>query len=243
MEKLVKEFDVRSYEVDEHAHLRLRSLFNFFQDMGDSHANIMGLGYRFCKEKSLGWIGAAYHVIINELPKWEDKVTLATWPSAATAVTGVRDFRMTDAAGQVLVNATSQWVLVDMNKMRPMHIAKAIGTYELIHERAVEGDFAKLPDVERVDFEVDRMVRVDDIDINRHVNNAVYPTWALDGLPPAFLEKHTIGEFQIAFKKAAVAGDKIKIRSQIEGLETRHMITNEDGTGEFARVKIGWKSR
>ena len=241
MEKYVKNYEITSYECDRFGRLRLRTLFNYFQDLADGHANEMGVGYHTCVQKGIGWIGGAYHVQINRLPKWEDKVTLHTWPSGTTAVTGIRDFRMLDDKGVTIVNATSQWVLVDTQKMRPISVAKNLGQYTLVAERALESTFAALPEVERVDTEKFIPVRNDDIDINKHVNNAVYPTLALDGLSDEFLHTHEMYELQILFKKPAVLSDIIHLKTQIDGYTTIHQLFNETDEIEFARIKIDWK--
>ena len=242
MEKYVKNYEIRSADCDQNGLLRLRTLFNLFQDLADDHANIMGVGYHFCKEHGIGWIGGAYHIRINQMPKWEDKVRLLTWPSASTAVTGIREFQMCSEKGDILIDASSQWVLVDTQKFRPISVAKYIGSYELIPERSVDTSFEKLPTLERIDYETDEIVRYDDIDLNNHVNNAVYPAWILDALPVEFLKQHVLKELKIQFKKSALLSDFIHIQTQIEGEHTFHVITNKDGSSEFARLEMKWKN-
>ncbi|MGN1063194.1 MAG: acyl-[acyl-carrier-protein] thioesterase [Alphaproteobacteria bacterium] len=241
MEKFSKYIEIKSFECDCFGVLRLRSLFNYFQDMADEHANKMGLGYHFCIQKNLGWIGGAYHVCINRLPKWEEQLKIDTWPSDCTAVTGIRDFQISDKNGTVLVNASSQWVLVDLEKMRPVPVVKNIGSYEPLRERAVETKFPALDSLERIDNSVLIPVRFDDIDMNRHVNNAVYPSVCLDALDETYLQTHTLAEVSVRFKKPAKRQDKLLLKTQIDANETRHVLYDETQTGEFARVRLLWK--
>ena len=84
-------------------------------------------------------------------------------------------------------------------------------------------------------------MRHDDIDINNHVNNAVYPTLCLDGISEEFLNSHTLSEVQVSFKKPAVFGDKICLKSSQDALQTHHQLFNETGEVEFARVRLSWK--
>lgn len=241
MEKYAKKYEIKSYECDKNGVLRLRTLFNLFQDMADEHADKMGLGYHFCIQKQIGWIGAGYHVQINRLPKWEETVTLYTWPSKATPIMGIRDFQMIDSTGQVLVNASSQWVLVDLNRMRPVAIAKHIEGYEIIEERALDTTFGAIDAITDAGSSCLISVRHDDIDINNHVNNAVYPMLCLDGISEEFLNSHTLSEVQVSFKKPAVLGDKICLKSSQDALQTHHQLFNEMGEVEFARVRLSWK--
>ena len=69
MEKLVKEYTLRTYECDKNGYLRVVTLFNILQDMADSHATILGLGMEFCLSNGLAWVGANYHIKINRMPK------------------------------------------------------------------------------------------------------------------------------------------------------------------------------
>lgn len=241
MDKFKKNYTIASYECDSTCKLRLRCVFNFFQDLADDHANEMGLGYHECVKRGIGWIGGAYHVEFLDLPKWEDNITLYTWPSGKTAATGIRDFQMTNADGKAMINATSQWVLVDLQRMRPVSIAKHLGDYGLVQDRAFDSVFQDIKTVERIDFESHVTVRYDDIDLYQHVNNAVYPTLIYDGLPTQYLQSHQLKELQISFKRPAVITDEICIKSQINGNETLHQLFNKTGEVEFARIRVLWK--
>lgn len=241
MEKFCKSYTIKSYECDSTCKLRLRTVFNFFQDLADDHANEMGLGYRECIKRGIGWIGGAYHVEFIDLPKWEDKIKLFTWPSGKTAATGIRDFQMLDEGDKPLINATSQWVLVDLNRMRPVSIAKNLGEYDLVEERAFDSVFKDIPTIERTDFEAVISIRYDDIDLYKHVNNAVYPTLIYDGLPHDFIANHKLKELQIIFKKPALLSDEICIATQIDEDITIHQLFNKNKDIEFARIQVKWK--
>lgn len=72
-QKACKDYVVRSYECDKHGCLRLVTLMNIFQDIADSNAAEIGLGLDFCRERGLAWVGANYHIIINNYPKLHQK--------------------------------------------------------------------------------------------------------------------------------------------------------------------------
>ncbi len=240
MEKYVKEYDIRSYESNVDGQLRLRTLFNWFQDMADTHADQMGLGYHYCIERGIGWIGGGYHVLINRLPSWGEKVKLLTWPSASTAATGIREFQMVAQTGEILVNASSQWVLVDLQRMRPVSVVKHIPHYELITERVVDTAFPPIEAVTEADTCHDIPVRFDDIDINKHVNNAVYPALLQDAFPTDFWKKCWLSELQILFKLPAKTGDIIRLESNIKQDESYHQMIDAVNGRLFARARMVW---
>lgn len=243
MEKYVKKYEVRGYECDKDAHLRLISIFNLMQDIADKHASVMEVGYEFCKEHGIGWVGGNYHLKIHRLPKWEEMVELRTWPSDKTFVTGIREFEALDGENKPLFMASSQWVLIDTQRLRPVAVAKHLYDYELLPERMIETKFPTPPHPVRVDFEKIFYVRYDDIDVNNHVNNAVYPVWACEAVPMDFRQMHDLAEVEVSFKKSAVMGDVILIKTQIEDNVTHHVILNQAGDKEFALLQVKWKKK
>ena len=60
MQKYEKQFEITSDECNEYGKLRLRSLFNLFQAMADNHAHLLGVGYQYCIQNGLGWIGGYF---------------------------------------------------------------------------------------------------------------------------------------------------------------------------------------
>ena len=243
MEKLKKSYTISSFQIDSNARLRIHSLFNLFQDIADEHAEKIGVGYSFCRENGVGWVGAAYHLKIQRLPLWNDKIRIETWPSASTAASAIRDFQVFDSDENEIIKATSQWVLIDTTRMRPIPIAKHLPHYTIIDERVLASDFAKIPDPEGPFDSIVFPVHTDDIDLNNHVNNALYPTWILDAFDDSFLKKHTPAEIKILFRRSAKRGDKVLLKTYRNGLETFSLLMNADNAIEFARVQINWQEQ
>ena len=94
METLALPHTVKIYECDRKKQLRLHCLFNLFQDAADMHADVLGVGYEYCLSRGIGWVGANYHLKINRLPLWQEKIVLTTWASGKTVVSGIRDFNI-----------------------------------------------------------------------------------------------------------------------------------------------------
>ena len=241
METLELPHIVKVYESDRKGELHLRNLFNLFQDAADRHADVLGCGYEFCRTHGVGWVGANYHLKINRMPRRHESFVLTTWASGRTAVCGIRDFKAVDEQGELLLYASSQWALIDLNSKRPVSVAKNLPDYQLHAERMIDTKFPAiiLPDL--FSTELHFPVRYEEIDLNNHVNNAVYPVWAAEGVSHDFRLKHDIAEMEIAFKKPAVFDDEIVVFTQTEGATTIHKIASAGEEKEFARVRILWK--
>ncbi len=242
MSEFVKEYEIASYECDENIDFRLRSLFNIFQDVADNHADLMGVGYHYCIQNKLGWVGGAYDVEFFSLPKWNDKVQLKTWPSQTNAATAYREFELINLkTGQVMVRASSQWVLLDLERMRPVSVGKHLEKCTLNEKRAVDTRFEKLSAIERIDFQAEEIIRADDIDLNHHVNNAVYPTWILDALPLDFIKSKSVQRLRIQYRHPIKREDKVLITTQIVSENETHHNISDGAEKEYARVHVLWK--
>ncbi len=241
METLSLPHNVKIYECDCKKQLRLHCLFNLLQDAADQHADKLGVGYEFCLSNGIGWVGANYHLKINRQPHWLEKFVLTTWASGKTAVSGIRDFKAETETGELLFCATSQWALINLQTLRPVAVAKNLPAYTLHETRMIDTSFPAIPLTENEDDSKNFDIRYDDIDINNHVNNAVYPLWAAESVSHDFRKTHDIAEMEIAFKKPAVFGDNITVFTRTDDLTTTHRIASPDKSKDFARVRIHWK--
>lgn len=241
-QKAKKNYEIRSYECDKHGNLRLLTLMNIFQDIADSNASEMGLGLEFCRTHGLAWVGANYHIIIDCFPKLHQKITVFSWPAVEKKLGAYRDFLVLDENGQTLIKASSQWILINFEKKRPVCLRDNLPEYSVIGERAIETEFPKIEDIQNINYQQEFKIRFDDIDINKHVNNAVYPLWATEAAGDAFRDTHQPQEIEIAFKKEALFGDKVLVESQISDNLSLHKVKSLSDDRELSRVKIKWIS-
>lgn len=241
VQKYQKEYLIRSYECDKHENLRLLTLMNILQDAADSHADQLGVGFEYCVEHGLAWVAANYHVKINRAPKIHEHVTIQTWPSEEKKLGAIRDYQMYDHQNNLLVQASTQWVLINFATKRPQLLRANLPEYQIISEKADDFEFTKLPLPDQFNYSAEFMVRFDDIDVNNHVNNAVYPLWMSEAVPSEFRNNHIISELEIAFKKEVLVGEKIKVETYLEGLNSfHHIISAEDGH-EIAKGAFTWE--
>lgn len=239
--KILLEYHIKSYECDRNGTLRLLTLMNIFQDAADSHASALGVGIEHCKAHGLAWVGSNYQIKIERMPAWHEKITVESWPAVEKKLGAVRDFIIRDESGTPIIRASSQWVLIDFAKKRPVCLRDNLPEYQVIAERGLETDFTRLPEPAREDCKETFKVRYDDIDVNHHVNNAVYPLWATEAVPQEFRLNHTPEELEIAFKKEGLFGENAVIRTEIDGLTTLHAIYADNDNRELAKIRIRWK--
>ena len=241
MEKLIKEHTISNYECDRNEKIKIISIFHLLQDMADAHAEKLNVGYTFYKQNHLAWVGRAYHIKIFSLPKIFDKITLETWPCDRSALIATRDFFIKDVNGNVLIAASSQWAMIDTIKMRPVKLDSFNLTYDILPERAVESVFAKIHSPEKTDSEKQIQIREDDIDSNGHVNNCVYPMWAMETFSEQLKKDFDLAEMEINFKKPVFIQDNTVTAKIQKNTDTDFIISIGTPEKEAALVKATFK--
>ena len=240
--KYRKQYHIKSYEVDCHGFLRIVSLMNFLQEAAVESADALGFGFEKCRDKGVVWVGSNYLIKISRLPKINEHIIIDTWPAEGKLWGAIRNFTIKDEEDNIIVRATSQWVLIDFARRRPVMLNKYFPEYNFLDEKVMDDDFHKLSQVENPDTIKDILVRYDDIDINNHVNNAVYPLWASEGLEPDYRMKHIPSEIEVCFKKEALFGEKIVVHTQVKSNESFHTILDKNSNAELADVRFIWQN-
>ena len=204
---------VKSYEVDVAGQLRLASLFNYFQETAGNHATHLGAGYEKLKTLGYYWVLSRAKVRIQRLPQWRETVTLATWPKGQDGLLFLRDFRMTDERGEVLLTGSTGWLLIDAEHNKPQ-LAEVLKITIPRNEygNAIEGPLQKLRPPEELVPIYERKVLASDLDVNNHVNNARYLEWIADGFDEQHAASGAVTAFQVNYVGEAVLGNMIAMR-------------------------------
>lgn len=239
--KYKKEYHVKSYEVDCHSFLRVVTLMNFLQEAAVESADALGFGFEVCRDKGVVWVGSNYLVKIDELPKINERIVIETWPAEGKLWGAIRNFVVRNESGDVIIRARSQWVLIDIKRRRPVILSKYFPEYNFLDEQVMDDDFHKFEPIEKSDITKNILVRFDDIDINNHVNNAVYLLWASEGLDNEYRKSHIPTEIEVCFKKEALLGEHIKVRSVLNKNESFHNIIDEKQETVLAECRFVWK--
>lgn len=204
--KYAFESRVRYSEVDENAQLTIGALVNYFQDVSAFQSEDLGVGVQYMKEQHQAWILSFWQIVIEDLPHLGDKVTARTWPYEFKMFLGNRNFDLLGAEGRAYAWANSVWVLMDMEKQKPVRVTDdLLRVYELSEKldmdyaprkiRVPEGGTAQAP------FAITR----DRLDTNHHVNNQQYILMAADYLPAG----RRIREVRAEYLQQAHLGDTI----------------------------------
>ncbi|GIV60613.1 MAG: acyl-ACP thioesterase [Rhodothermaceae bacterium] len=241
-------FRVRSYEVEPGGHASVQTLCHYFEEAAGNHAQALGLSVEQLASQGLTWVLSRLHVQVAAFPRWRDTVRVTTWPSGQNGLFALREFQVHDEGGRLLARATSGWVMIDVQRRRPVRLPGFLRAYLFPRpDRAVEDDFTRLrPPPDGYERARRFHVRYSDLDLNRHVNNVRYVEWAVETLPPAFLETHRLAGLEIHFRAetgydAAVIAEAASDAAAGTGTGFWHRLRREDDDRDVAVARTRWR--
>lgn len=232
--------------IDPKGKMKFGVLLEMFQEMADVDASKFGLSVRQTLDNDITWVLRNYRVSLERYPCKDDKaLKIKTWHEPYRKLFSLRSFRLWNAAGEYLGEASTWWVLLDVVKMRPMRLDRN-DLYSFEAEKVLD-EFppeVKIPELATPQIEEMWKVRWQDLDVNDHTNHAVYFNWALDTVPfevPELLSPMLVeGEFLHPVPRVRVKAQTEEVPNDT-GREFLHSLRTEDGTLEYAKFHSLWR--
>jgi acyl-ACP thioesterase len=241
-----EDYQIRSYEVDCCNQLSILTIFAFMQEAASKHAEALGVSIHQLISENYTWLLSRLRIRIYSFPGWNDRIRVCTWPSGVQQLFALRDFELKDANGRSIATALSAWLIIDLQKRRPVRIAPFVARLKPIEGSHILDDrLDKLPALSDHTHEKNFAVRHSDLDINQHANNVKFVEWLIEGVPDTTLKTMAPLEFEINFLAEAFHNDQIlaTCAPQNSGnTEYLHsLIRQQDGRRELARARTKWR--
>ncbi len=200
------------YDTDVAQFLKPSAFMDLAQEAANLHASILGFGYDSLMETRTAWVLSRMHIRFVCHPRWRDEVELLTWHKGLERLFYLRDFLMTDGKGNVLVEATTSWLVLNIDTRR---IVRDAGVCEdgVCRDSAIAEPCGKVQmpeDCRKMHVCVHR-VSYSDVDMNGHTNNAMYLVWSMDALDYGLTSVRPLKELKINFNHETKPGDDVAI--------------------------------
>jgi acyl-ACP thioesterase len=186
MDIFTEAYPVGFTAVDESGCLTMAAAFDYFQEAAIRHAEALGVGRLPMAEIGQGWVLSRISVLMERRPRYEEQITVRTWPRGGEKLFALRDFDIRDAADTPIVRARSCWLIVDIERRRPLRPQATMDKLPLNAGRdslpgGGGGIDAWPADLAAVALKAgSRRAAYSDIDFNGHMNNARYVEWIQD---------------------------------------------------------------
>ena len=213
MNRLTEQYTIPCYDTDASWRLKPVSFMNYAQEMANRHANILGFGYDDLIASKTAWVLARMNIRFVNLPLWRDNVSLTTWHKGLNRLFFVRDFQMKDAQGNICVEATTSWIVLNLETRRFVRDPKLMDEGTVCQDHAIEqpADKVVIPKDIEAEYVMDHVVSYSDVDMLGHTNNAMYMHWAMDAVAYEVTSQKPLKEVTINFNREARAGETVSI--------------------------------
>ena len=205
---------VLSGQCDSLMRLRTEACFMSFQDVASRHALFLGIDdFSLLEKDNALWVVSKTKIKINRLPRWNDEISVRTWPMGAEGVRCNRCYQIINN-GEVFINGITEWVIIDATSrtLRKVESTSYPNDIEWIKEKSIEEKFRRFKDdFTEDDFVYKRLVRSGDIDVTHHTNNVTYITMLLDTFSVKELESMTLKEVEISYLNESLEGETLSI--------------------------------
>jgi len=218
--KVIDDLLVKCYEVDSAQRLKPTAFMDMAQEMAYQAAAAMKFGYDELIVKNMAWVLSRMRFRFLKAPVWGEEVEIRTWHRGAFGPFFVRDFEVLDKEGRRMIEATSSWVIIDVDSRRMARPEEVLPKEDTsCPDFAIESPAGKVMMPRGVEPELvtTHKVAYSDIDLVGHTNNARYVAWALDCLE--YGESGIqVEEVEIVFHHEARPGEEISLyRAQKDG--------------------------
>jgi fatty acyl-ACP thioesterase A len=186
-------------------------------------------------ELGLIFVMTRMQVQMDHYPRWGAMVQVETWFQEAGKVGAQRDWIITDrSSGRQLGRATSTWVMININTRRlskmPESMRQRCSWYQMDPPaNAIPANSTRLK-IPELDLPASSpststentllggqqrfVARRGDMDMNGHINNAVYFAWGIETVPEDVYENCHLYQMEVDFKAECLCGDVIEAHGQ-----------------------------
>ena len=213
-------------DVDANGILTDTGLLKLFQNCATFHSEDIGYGLSWLASRQLGWFVISWQIHIHKRPRFFDEICVQTMPYALKGPLGNRNFLVLDKDQNVLVEANSIWLFMDLKDQKPYRLP------EDMKEAFSEDEpldilwpprKIKIPKDREVcySFHVSHM----HVDTNHHMNNAYYMDAAVSALDEGFDAR----EVYVEYKSQARLFDEVIVSKTYLEDGIQIVLENKDG--------------
>lgn len=233
LNKAEKKYEIHYYEVDYKKRASMTSIMNYFCDIATKQSEDMNIGLKYMEENKMAWVLYKWDINIKRYPVYGDVINVTTNPKCLEKFYAYRHFEVINSKGEKIIDALSQWLLMDTEKRKLKKIPQKL--FECYDSKELKSEDIKIPKVskiKKVDNDKVFNVRYSDIDTNGHVNNAKYVSWIIETMPLEIVLNYTLKNLNMTYKKETVYKDKVKVLCEIENKNDlvicKHNIVDKD---------------
>lgn len=197
--------------------IKLSALMRHMQQSGSDQLAALGITYDKMLEHGEVFLMSCHELRRTETPILPGDIVVTTWPRMSRGARFFRDYRICDVSGQLLAECSTAWVLVELATRRILRPSSSAIVKPMHFDRSVSfGDPGRL--IMPGNLMPLRRLKVGHslLDVNGHVNNAVYADFLLDCVSELRPGARIVRQI-ISFCSEALEGDELTLCAADEG--------------------------
>jgi acyl-ACP thioesterase len=210
-EILEEEVNISVYDADFQERWKPAGVFSAIQRVGGRHADLLGYSYEKMTSIRRAWVLSRIKIRFIDIPKVGDTVIVRTAPKGIQQkVFFIRDSQIVNTRGSIVAEATTAWLVIDMDTWRMMPVmATGFTLPQPVNFCGLNEPLDKLciPDGLSVNHTVTATYNT--LDGLGHVNNARYPEWITDCFSPEYYRTHRVDWLQINYNHEVKPGEQV----------------------------------
>jgi medium-chain acyl-[acyl-carrier-protein] hydrolase len=223
-------------------HLPLDRISFLLHRAAGNQVSRLGIGMNELHAQQRTWMLSRFKARVERLPGAGELLELETWPWKTDALRYYRDYRLSGSDGQPLCLATSQWLMVDLERRKPVRVGEITDLLP-----PVPGKRALDEELKKMELSLDRReerrltVSEEDLDLNRHVNNARYLQWFTAPLErDSWVAPGEPFTFEIHYNAEARLGDTVMIEMSpiVPGRRVEGFLMREDNRQPLTHFRV-----
>ena len=190
--------------------VRPASLLAVMQESACHSADELGFGYNDLQPKNIGFILSNWYVELSRPVKYDDVLTVRTWPVKPKHLIVFRDFELYMGDEKVGVG-TSRWCLVDLASFTMLPSSAVFGDKDITYNdfRSTPFNSWKIPRADGGEATYKKIVSYSDCDHYHHANNTKYADLLMDAFSLDELKGKWVKSFRISYIKQCKCGERL----------------------------------
>ena len=208
-------FSPRISEIGANEKLKITTLMDYLQHIAYKHADQLGVGHHQIFHKGLTWLLLRYTIEVLCYPSLDEELCVSSWVAeSGSSKYTLRDFEVKDEHNKPICKATTSWLLFNYRKRQPVNYKDYWPDFKVEEKRALYYNFPNLQLPEKIDSKKVLKVRLQDLDINQHVNHIAHIHWIMEGIPKKILKKYELQKIEISYKEQAYHDEDIIVETE-----------------------------
>lgn len=211
----IKEFSIKYCDVDFKDQLKPSIALSYLEEVACSSAEELGFGYSFVKPRGYAFMVTNISCEFIRPVLLGEWIQVKTWPTPPSHVVFGREYQILSKTGELCMNASSRWCMIDMNtgrllqsKLLPEQDYSTYNTTKVLQNIVWKAPIFKEEDGE---LKFTLTIANSEYDHNMHVNNTKYADYCFNCFSVAELSNRQLKRFTISYIKQCKEGDILRM--------------------------------